>query len=315
MKANVRRVVTLALLGTAAALSWWIFPGRTTPARVPSGSVAVPVKTDAMFPKDRAAPVPAAGSGGETSAASPANAADRSPARSLLAQIGTALGSPDEADWERVLNGLFPALVLQDRAAAVNFVESFPPGERRAQLQQRLAREWASVDFAGAVAWIASLTNLAEQRAAFADACFGAAAINPAEAIHAWESFGFTGDDPVMENLVQSWAGKDLAAARAWVSGRPPSVRRDQAAARVAYVMAQTKPADAATFVIGEISPGPAQTEAAMSVLHQWAKSDLAGATNWAERFPPGPLADRATTELAGMTQYRVDNSPPARAY
>jgi hypothetical protein len=49
--------------------------------------------------------------------------------------------------------------------------------------------------------------------------------------------------------------------------------------------MAQSKPAEAATFVMQEITPGPARTEAAISVLHQWALRDSAGAIAWASNF------------------------------
>ncbi len=220
---------------------------------------------------------------------------------SLIAQIETALSIPDVADWEHVLNELFPALLATDRLAAARLVDSLPPGEKRRLLLQRLARAWATVDFAGAVTWLSNLTEFAEQKIAFDEACFAAAEHNPAEAIHAWESFDFKEDDHVLENLVQHWARLDLNAAQAWVRARPPSLQRDQAVARVVYIMAHTNPAEAATFAIREIPSGPALTEAVISILYQWAKNDRTAAAAWVEQFPAGPLADRAKKELAGL--------------
>ena len=223
-------------------------------------------------------------------------------AQSLLASITAALGTQDAAGWERVLNELFPALLAADRPAAIRLVENFAPGEKRALLLRRLARAWGASDFAGAVGWISNLAEFSEQKAAFDEACLAAAEHNPAEAIRAWESFDFKEDDHVLENLVQNWARLDLTAAQEWVRARPPSLQRDQAVARVAYVLAQTKPVDAAALVIHELPEGPARTEAVISILHQWAKNDLASATAWVTQFPSGPLADRAKQELAGLT-------------
>lgn len=222
-------------------------------------------------------------------------------AEALTKQIETALNSKDITDWEWVLNTLFPALAAKDRAAAARLVMSLPIGDAREQLLRRLARIWAAADFADAVSWIATLTDMADRKAAFEDACFERAGTEPGEAINAWETLEFTADDHVMENLVQNWAEKDLPAAQAWLSTKPSSKFRDQAVARIGYVMAKLKPADAATFVMAEIPVGPAQTEAAISVLYQWAQNDPAGAAAWVQHLPNGDLADRARTELAGL--------------
>ena len=228
---------------------------------------------------------------------------------SLLAQMESALAKHADADWDLVLKVLFPALVAQDRKAAAFLVENFPAGDHREQLLHRLMQTWAANDFAGAVSWIATLPSLAEQKSAFDDACFAASENNPAEAIHAWESFDFKDDDHVMENIVLSWAEKDINSAHAWASARPPSLQRDQAMARIAYIMAQTKPSTAANLIIREIPPGPALTEAAISILHQWAMADLPGATAWVQQFPPGPMADRAQNELEGIAKYEADRA------
>ena len=55
------------------------------------------------------------------------------------------------------------------------------------------------------------------------------------------------------------------------------------------------------TIRVVQMEPGPMQNEAMLSVLHQWAKSDLAAASDWAGNLPTGVLRDRAMNELAGL--------------
>ena len=106
------------------------------------------------------------------------------------------------------------------------------------------------------------------------------------------------------ENLVEQWASMDATAALDWVAQLPAGAGRDRMMARVAFAEAQVSPGDAADLVVKEIPPGPAQDEAAMSVLDQWGSRDFAGASAWADQFPAGPLADRAKRELAGIVAY-----------
>ena len=306
MRSFPRNAFLVVLLGSGSVLGWWFLHDHSPENISPAPTPGIPVATSLPAPHTSTSSISSNDSVNAARTAPQIAGAAPASDPSLLAQIDTALSKQTDADWEQVVNGLFPALVAQDRAAAVLLVEKFPPGDRRAQLLRRLIQLWVSSDFAGAVAWIATLPNFAEQKASFYDACLAEAGSNPAEAVHAWESFDFKDDDHVMENLVQNWAGKDLAAAQAWVNARPPSLQRDQAVARIAYVMAQTNPTAAAVYVTREIAPGPAQTEAAISILHQWAKVDLPGATAWVERFPSGPLAARAKSELAGINQYQT---------
>ncbi len=224
-------------------------------------------------------------------------------AGSLFAQIELLMRSSDDASWNRLLNELFPSLVQRDRAAAARVVEGMPFGEKRELLLRRLARAWATVDFEGVTGWLGNLTRIEDQKPGFEEACFGAMESSPADAIRVWEKFAFTADDHVLANLAQNWATRDLPAARAWVTTQPPSLQRDQAAARIAYVMSQSKPAEAAAFAVEEIPPGPAQSEAVISVLHRWAETDPAGATNWAAGFSEPILRERAINELAGIVQ------------
>lgn len=71
---------------------------------------------------------------------------------------------------------------------------------------------------------------------------------------------------------------------------------------RIAFVQSQTNPEEAAQLVVDQMSPGPTQIEAAISVMHQWALRDANAAMAWAEAFPPGDLLDRAINEVKNVT-------------
>jgi hypothetical protein len=104
-----------------------------------------------------------------------------------------------------------------------------------------------------------------------------------------------------MEDIALTWAGKDLADALSWAASQPAGNQRDEIMARVAFMESRTAPEAAANLVIDEIPPGPAQDEAVISVLHQWAIQDFASAKAWAELFPSGPVRERALAELSGI--------------
>ena len=54
-------------------------------------------------------------------------------------------------------------------------------------------------------------------------------------------------------------------------------------------------------MVVEQIPPGSIQTEAVISVLHQWFLRDMAGAAAWVDQFPAGDLKVRAENEMSGI--------------
>lgn len=102
-------------------------------------------------------------------------------------------------------------------------------------------------------------------------------------------------------NLTAQWAARDFDAALAWVRQMESGDQRDELFARLVFVASKSDPAAAAHLVIGEITPGSRQEEAAISVLHQWALRDLPAAAAWAAAFPAGELSERARSEIEGL--------------
>ncbi len=305
MKSVFRWIVALIAIGTVALCGWRILRRSDFSSKLPpEASAASAQKAGAASTGDSTR------SAGAVSKVAVMQSAATPPQSvgaelSLPGQIAALADSPNDADWNRVLNDLLPALFRQDRQAAARVWEKMAPGDRREQGLGRLSRLWAQADFAGAVDWIGSLASIDDRKTGFENACFGVVATNPAEAVHVWDTLGYGGDEQTLGNLVQAWATKDLSAAESWATAHGPSMQRDQAVARVGYVMADTKPTEAAAYVLREIPPGPAQTEAVISVLHRWAEHDQTGATAWVAGFPDEALRERAVGELAGITPAR----------
>jgi len=140
-----------------------------------------------------------------------------------------------------------------------------------------------------------------ERNAAMARVCYQWAEFDPRGAIEhalAWQLEEVPG---LFENLALQWASADLPAARAWAETQPPSEFRSELVMRIGFALSQTDPETAAHYVVREIAPGPAQTEAAIAVLHQWLQKDPDAALAWANGFPAGPLRERALQEVAGV--------------
>jgi hypothetical protein len=166
-------------------------------------------------------------------------------------------------------------------------------------------REWARQYPRAAIDWAAQQPDDENRETVLEAACYEIANINPAEAVALADKYALT-NRATLVILTQQWAQQDLRAAHAWVLAKPAGGERDELAARVGYVWSTSQPAGAAEFVVREIPPGPAQTEAVISVLHQWALRNFDGAAAWVELFPEGEIRQRASNELASVRAYSI---------
>jgi hypothetical protein len=225
-------------------------------------------------------------------------------AAALRAAIEEALMSTNLESCDFALTNLLPMLVNQDPSAAMRLADSSSLGEKREELLQRIAKLLAMQDPTNALAWASRLTHVSDRETTLTEVCLQMAEADPEEAVRRRQSFLLEGQSyEALEDLAQRWAEKDLAAALDWIASLPRDARRDQVIGRVAYVQAQTDPAAAARLVVEGMTPGDPLTEAAVSVLYQWGRRDLAAATSWANTFPEGPLRTRALQELSTITR------------
>jgi hypothetical protein len=176
--------------------------------------------------------------------------------------------------------------------------------ERIQEEKLRTFRDWARQQTEKAFEWALRQPDGPQRREVLVDVCYQVAQSDPAMAVSMAQQLCLDqGQGAVMENLIQQWAGQDLIAAYSWAQEQLPSEEKDELMMRIAFVYSQTDPADAAQLVSEQIAPGQTQTEATMTVLHQWALQDMQGAVAWAQLFPAGTLRERAMNELNGMTQ------------
>jgi len=160
----------------------------------------------------------------------------------------------------------------------------------------------------------AQLSNPDNRRDNLANICYQWAEKDPAGAVAAAQYFHLSdGSGTIMENLTQQWAAKDLPEAMAWASAHASGTERDQLIGRVAFIEAQTQPAEAAALVVEQIPEGEIQMEAAMSVVHQWGLQDMTAAAAWVERFPEGDLRTRAVNELQGIANHQQAMAEPEK--
>jgi hypothetical protein len=219
----------------------------------------------------------------------------------------TALPTPRQVALSADFVDRLTAMADKDPAEAARLAESLEPGMVRQEVIRFVAELWAARDPQAAANWAYGLGDSGERELAFTHVCEQTCRTDGPLAIQLAGQRGALGA-ALVPSLAQAWAGRDVAGATAWAVQQPASEQRDQILTRVAYVAAQTSPAQAAQLVVSQISPGPTQIEAAMSVLSLWARQDLTGARAWVSGFPAGELKDRALTEIETMARH--DNAP-----
>lgn len=168
-------------------------------------------------------------------------------------------------------------------------------------------RDWARKDPEAALAWAQLQPGTDPARnEALTDACFQIAETDPKRAVVLAGEFKLPRDS-VLQPLAQQWAAKDLPTACSWVAEQADDDQRNALATGVTFIWSQTEPSSAAQYVFNQMTPGSAQEAAVLMVLHQWATKDPASAASWVEQFPPGPLRDSASDELAGIARHQQE--------
>jgi hypothetical protein len=175
-------------------------------------------------------------------------------------------------------------------------------------------REWAR-NFPGeALAWLENAPD-GQQRLTIAEIAYSQVAqTNVVAAVILAENYlGSSTNDVaqyLLDNMAQQWASQDLPAASAWALAKPAGEPRDRLLQRIAIAESSANPADAARLISEQMSPGPTQNEAAISVVYQWAQKDAPAAMAWAESFPAGDLRDRAIKEVKNVIAVSAGNPP-----
>lgn len=222
----------------------------------------------------------------------------------LSKEIHHVLRSRGPVDLDRLVNDLLPKLVARDPAAATGLVAALEAGPLREVLLRQLARLMSAADIHATLAWLVTLPA-ADQTSAVEAVIAQVNQSDPAGAMSVAAEFGIGLADGRQEHVMQLWTEQDPARAVAWITAQPAGPSRDRLLARTAYVRAQQEPVQAAGLVLDQMSAGPAQGDALMVVVRQWAVRDPAGAADWVKLFPHGPLLRRAQAELETARKLR----------
>jgi len=223
--------------------------------------------------------------------------------RPSLLLLEQALNSGNEKDRSMALSSLLPILISEDPHAVARFAE-LHTGAEREQLLRRTSQLWAARDPNAALEWAVTLSNADERDVSIADISAELANTDPARAVALRARYAPTVEsDSALENFTQQWAAQDLSAALDWALARPAGRQRDLLLERIAFIRAQTAPSDAARLITDHMSPSSAQSDAVVTILHQWALRDYSAAQEWTTRFPEGPLRTRVTEDLATISR------------
>jgi hypothetical protein len=250
------------------------------------------------------APVP----GSSRPAAIPPERSRPGRAQDMRAAFSGIAGETDRIRRDARLLSLAGRWIDASPEEAMGFAFGLPPGEVRDIFLRQLCVTWARKDPDAALAWSDRLDDPAGRRGVRSTVCIAVAESDPRLALGLALRHGCDGGDSdgLLENLSAQWAERDPEAALDWVRTQPGGDWHDRLMARVAFVLSKSDPHSAACRVAGEMEPGPAQTEAILSVLHQWTTVDPRAAADWVRDFPPGGLRDRALGELAGNQSSQV---------
>jgi hypothetical protein len=225
-----------------------------------------------------------------------------SPDTSATDQILALLGSSDPRDQSKVYKELLPALIRRDPVAAAAFAQSPAAAQWHDDLMVTVAQVWTDMNVEDAEKWATQLANPTERNMVLGYVCFEEANLNPTRAVQVLDNSEVNSmrREIIVENLAQQWAGQDLSPLYTQVGKLPAGEERDGLYKRIALAQSQSDPQTAVQMIVDRISPGPTQIDAAMYVLRQWAKQDMAAATDWANHFPSGELRDKAAIVLSG---------------
>jgi hypothetical protein len=214
------------------------------------------------------------------------------------------LSSNNPADINRVYNVLVPNLVKMDPRAAAEFSQSPAAAKWRADLMMVVAQSWARLNPDDAQNWVSNLTNPpddpTERDTMVSYVTFAVADMDPERAIRVLEQCPINKDrfEIMVENLTQQWTDQNsLQPLVDLIAKMPPSADRDGYFARIANAMARSDVMQASEIVSDDITPGPAQVDAAMSIVRQLAWNDKNLALEWVDTFPAGEVHDRALKE------------------
>lgn len=190
---------------------------------------------------------------------------------------------------------------FNDFSQAAEWIDGLPNDTRLPQ-QIALAKQWGAVDFDATLAWVLAYRDEALRGELMRSLGKTAIASSPEKVMRLVDYFSDTSArSSFLEEVVQSWARSNPAAAMTWAESADDEVR-GVLQSTIATEVAQSDPQVAATYVAEKMSPGADQDQAALNIAMRWAHLDPKAATAWAVEFPQSDLRERLITAVSSIS-------------
>lgn len=198
------------------------------------------------------------------------------------------------------LEVLLPDLMKRDITAAAELADGLEAWASREQVLLKIAGTWAEEDPDAALNWSRRLPDAGERQNCLVVICQKLSLSDPARAVALAETLPNAGNFLLLAGLCGPWMAQDPEAAAEWIAKQGSTGVRDLCWMGGISELAKKSPEQAANLAVDKIESERFQTEAVISVLHQWVLQDRKAAAEWVELFPAGPLRTRAEGELKG---------------
>jgi len=142
--------------------------------------------------------------------------------------------------------------------------------------------------------------QFAEQQKVLESIADEAAYEHPVDALNLVSSLPVSSTrDNLIAAATAMWAATAPEDAAGWAKQIPDEMLRGQTMANVVTIWAVSDPVAAGKLAVNSMNPGPWQDRAVISIVEQWGRIDMSGATAWVDQFPEGTVRQTATAMLA----------------
>ena len=259
----------------------------------------------------------------------------------MTAALHRIFGLGDSAARSREIESAANAVAIADMAAVLDYLRAFDKGDPAsnlvADLSNRLLARWSAADLAALSTWTARLPEGTLREDSIATVIRSTLSVDPGQA-ESWarglpegdarnlalgalaeqqvvsspavalgllkELSGNEGDpqrDSLMNVAASEWAHGDPAAAAAWARQLVDPAMKDQVVSGVAVSWSEKDPAAAADLAARDMTAGPTQSCAIISVVRNWVEIDPEKAAEWVSGFPPGDLKTETARNLVAF--------------
>ena len=214
------------------------------------------------------------------------------PQRGPAAEIASA---PTEKAAPPGLKGTKERQVSRERTAS----SMAPRNPSPVFMNVESAAAWAESDLRGALDWAVGATSRVETLQPVLAVSEVAARTEPVAAIDIAAGLAPSPvRDQALAHAVSQWADTQPEEAAQWAAQVQDPELRNELLAAVAVASAEEHPEFAGELAVTNLTAGPVQNNAIVSVVQRWVQRAPEDAAAWVSNFPEGPVRSAATENL-----------------